>query len=609
MKTSVVVNTADVEDIEINLINMPKSTIRIANISGFYGDRLSAAHEMITGGEVDFLTGDYLAELTMAILYKSKLKRPTGGYARTFLKQMQQVMQLCMERGVKVVTNAGGLNPKALAEALQKVADELNLSPKIAYIEGDDLMPRLSKLQKEGVVFKHLDRELTLKDSKMLPVSANAYLGCWGIVEALQQGADIVVTGRVADTSVVMAPAAYHFGWQRNDWDQLAGAAVAGHIIECGGQATGGNYSLHNEVPTYKNLGFPIAEMQADGSCVITKHENTGGIVNIGTVTAQLMYEINAPAYVTPDVVAHFETIKLSLESPNRVRVENVQGSPATSTAKVTVNCHAGFQNDMIFYIAGLDIERKVELLQEIILDAIGGESAFDKIEFQYLPTHKDNPNSNEEAFAQLRVFVQDRDMAKAGKFFTSKVVETALCSVAGVAWQHGPQPPKPRIVHFPTLIEKRHLRQSIFIDNQLVTTQEVVSDEPCKAIEIAEVGADISFTNAEMVEAYLGEICAARSGDKGGNANLGVWGKTPAAYAYLKQLLTVDYLKELLPDAANCKIIRYDFPNLLGLNFYLIGFLGDGVAATTKMDGQAKALGEYLRAKRVVIPKKLLTN
>lgn len=587
---------------------MQKDKIVIANISGFYGDRLSAAREMLEGGPVDFLTGDYLAELTMAILYKAKAKRPEAGYARTFLTQMKDVMSLCMEKGVKVVANAGGLNPKGLADALQSIADELDISPKIAYIEGDDLLPRLVDLQKKGADFKHLDKDLTLAQSNMFPVSANAYLGCWGIVEALNRGADIVVTGRVADTSVVMAPAAYHFGWKKNDWNALAGAAAAGHIIECSGQATGGNYSLHDEVPTYKNMGFPIAEIHADGSSVIAKHPNTGGIVNVGTVTAQLMYEINAPAYITPDVVAHFDTLRISQAAPDRVLIKDVKGSRATNSAKVTVNCHAGFQNDMTFFIAGLDIERKVEILKQIILDQFDGDGkVFDKLEFQYFPTHKGNPNSNEEAFAQFRVLVMDRDFKKAGKYFTSKIVEMALCGPAGLCWSHAPAPAKPRIVHFPTLINKKFLQQSLTIDNETITIPEVTSDESLTTPKVASVGENISFEKEEKVSAYLGEICAARSGDKGGNANLGVWGKTPAAYAFLKETLTVEGLKKLLPDTADYEIIRYDFPNLLGLNFYLIGFLGDGVAATTKLDGQAKALGEYLRAKRVEVPKSIL--
>ncbi len=291
-----------------------KDKVVIANMSGFYGDRFSAALEMVEGGPVDFLTGDYLAELTMAILYKSKPKNPELGYAVSFLKQMEGIMSICLDKNIKVVVNAGGLNPSGLSNALTDLAATLKVHPIVAYIEGDNLIPRLPELEREGVSLRHLEKDITLSESGMMPVSANAYLGCWGIVEALNRGADIVVTGRVADTSVVMGPAAYHFGWSKDDWDALAGAATAGHIIECSGQATGGNYAFFQEVPSFKNVGFPLAEVFADGSSVITKHPNTGGLVSVGTVTAQLMYEINAPEYITPDVVAHFDTIELKQE-------------------------------------------------------------------------------------------------------------------------------------------------------------------------------------------------------------------------------------------------------------------------------------------------------
>ena len=587
---------------------MQKDKLIVANISGFYGDRLAAAREMLTGGAVDFLTGDYLAELTMAILYKAKLKNPQAGYARTFLLQMREVLSLCLEKGVKVVTNAGGLNPRGLAEALQQVASELNLSPRIAYIEGDDLLPRLAELQRVGVEFKHLDRDITLAATNMPAVSANAYLGCWGIVEALKQGADIVVTGRVADTSLVMAPAAYYFQWQRDHWNRLAGAATAGHIIECSGQATGGNYSYHEEVPTYKNLGFPLAEIYADGSSVITKQPNTGGLVSVGTVTAQLLYEVSTPAYITPDVVAHFDTIRIRQQAPDRVLIQDVRGAPATTTAKVTINCHGGFQNELTFLIAGLDIERKVEILKEIIRRQFGNPAdSFDQLTFQYFPTHKDNPDSNEEALAQFRVLVTDREVQRAGKFFTAKIIETALCAPAGICLSQPPAPAKPRIVHFPTLIDKTYLQQRVTIGEQVTMVTETVPEEYFRGFELTNNSSQIPFANTITTTAYLGEICAARSGDKGGNANLGVWSKTPAAYDWLRYFLTVERLQELLPATAKCTVKRYEFPNLLGLNFYLIGFLGDGVAASTRLDGQAKTLGEYLRAQRVEIPTDLL--
>ncbi len=580
----------------------------IANMSGFYGDRFTAAREMIEGGPIDFLTGDYLAELTMAILYKAQSKRPELGYAVTFLKQMEDVMGLCLDKGIKVVVNAGGLNPAGLAKALKDVAKTLQLNPKIGYIEGDNLMPRLADLQNQGVPFQHLDKDLTLAKSGMPPVSANAYLGCWGIVEALNKGADIVVTGRVADASVVMGPAAYHFGWSKDNWDAMAGVAVAGHIIECSGQAVGGNYSYFKEVPSYINVGFPIAEVANDGSCVITKHPGTGGLISVGTVTSQLLYEVNAPAYITPDVVAHIDTAELKQVGKDRVSVSGTKGTPATNTAKVTINCMGGFKNTLSFLIAGLDIEEKAKILKNQFLESVGGEKAFDKLDIQFFKTQNLDPEVNEEAFGKIRFSVIDRNPKKAGRLFTSKLVELALCSVPGFCFDSQLGPAKPRIVHFPALIDKKHLQQQVDVDGEKMTIEEVTYNGAPITLDKTVPNYNFSFDNSETEKTFLGTLFAARSGDKGGNANLGVWGKTPETYTFLKAFLTVEKLKELMPEARPYEIIRYDYPNLLGLNFYLLGFLEEGVAASTKVDAQAKSLGEYLRAKVIEVPKNLLS-
>ena len=587
----------------------PSNKIVVANMSGFYGDRFSAAREMVEGGPIDYLTGDYLAELTMAILYKSQMKKPEMGYAVTFLKQMEQVMGPCLDKGIKVVVNAGGLNPAGLANALKEVAETLQVHPKIAYIEGDNLMPRLSELHKKNIPLKHLEKKITLAQTGMPPVSANAYLGCWGIVEALKKGADIVVTGRVADAAVVMGPAAYHFGWSKDNWNALAGVAVTGHIIECSGQATGGNYSWFQEVPSFNKIGFPIAEIYADGRSIITKHPNTGGLINVGTITAQLLYEVNAPAYITPDVVAHIDTAKLEQVGEDRVQISEVKGTPATNTAKVTVNCMGGFKNTLSFLIAGLDIERKAEIFKEQFLKSVGGKKAFDHLDIQFFKTYKVNPEVNEEAFGRIRISVIDKNPKKAGKFFTSKLVELALCSVPGFCFESQLTPAQPRIVHFPALIDKKYLQQEVTVDGEKMLVEEVTYNGTPLTIKKRVPNVLVTYKNEPSRKDYLGKLFAARSGDKGGNANLGVWGKTEHSYAFLKEYLTVEKLKEIMPDARPYEIVRYDFPNLLGVNFYLIGFLQEGVAASTKVDGQAKSLGEYLRAKLIDIPVSLLDS
>ena len=284
------------------------------------------------------LTGDYLAELTMLILWKARRKDPDRGYATTFLRQMEDVLGTCLERGVKIVANAGGLNPAGLAAKITELSARLGLTARVAYITGDDLIPALPDLQAAGHELVNLDTGLPLAKADLPVVTANAYLGGWGITAALQAGADVVVCPRVTDASLVTGPAAWWHGWRHDDWDALAGAVAAGHVIECGPQATGGNYSFLDEITDRRYPGFPIAEVAADGSSVITKHDGTGGVVSVGTVTAQLLYEIGEPAYLNPDVVAHFDTIRLTQQGPDRVELTGTRGSPPPDTLKVAIN-------------------------------------------------------------------------------------------------------------------------------------------------------------------------------------------------------------------------------------------------------------------------------
>ena len=342
--------------------------IRIANCSGFYGDRLSAAAEMVDDGPIDVLTGDWLAELTMLILARTQMKHPSGGYARSFVTQMEQVMGTCLDRGIKVVANAGGLNPAGCADAVGEVARRLGLAPNIAWVGGDNLMGRMAELTAAGALRSFTDPSRPLNVDSAL--TANAYLGCWGIVEALNAGADIVITGRVTDAAVVCGPAAWHHGWAVDDWDRLAGAVVAGHIIECGTQATGGNYSFFTEIPgwvdggTPVRLGFPWAEISEDGSSVIGKHDGTGGEVSVGTVTSQLLYEIGGPQYLGPDVTARFDTVELGSIGRDRVRVSGVVGEPPPSTTKVALNVVGGYRNGFDVALTGLDVEAKARLAE-----------------------------------------------------------------------------------------------------------------------------------------------------------------------------------------------------------------------------------------------------
>jgi hypothetical protein len=580
--------------------------IKIANCSGFYGDKLSAAKEMVEGGPIDVLTGDYLAELTMTILYGQKLQRETGGYVGTFLKQVREVLVTCIEKDIKIVTNAGGLNPAGMAKAIEEIAQELGVDAKIAYIDGDDLMPRLEELQKQGEKLTNMDRGIPLAETENPTVTANAYLGGWGIKEALDQGADVVVCPRVTDAAVVIGPAAWKFNWQRSDYDALAGALAAGHIIECGAQATGGNYSFFQEVPSFHNVGYPIAEIEADGSFTITKHPGTGGLVSVGTVKAQLLYEISSPAYLNPDVIAHFDTLTIEQQGDDRVYVSGCRGSSPTPTHKVCINTMGGYRNGMDIILTGLDIEEKAEIFSDTLFQSVGGKDQFDEVTIQLIRSDKEDPNTNEEAYATLRINVKSRDQALVGRLFSAKMIELALANYPGFSSKGGVAAGGSFISYWPALIDSKYIAEQVHLGGK-VTEVLPTSQLDLDPIYYQEVPVTIpEVPGGEPVRIPFGRLFGTRSGDKGGCANLGVWAKTGEAFGFLHQFLTIEKFKELLPDTAEYQIERYDLANLNALNFYIHDILGEGVSSSVRMDGQAKTMGEYLRAKYIEVPAEL---
>ena len=587
---------------------MSEDIIRIGNCSGYYGDKLSAAKDMVEGGPLDVLTGDYLAELTMAILFNQKLQRGEDkGYVGTFLKQVKAVAETCKEKNIKIVTNAGGLNPSSMANEIEKILEELGVSLKVAYITGDDLMPRMDALIKDGETFSNIDRQIPIKDSGCQTLTANAYLGAWGIKEALDAGADIVVCPRVTDAAVVIGPAAWKFNWSRDDYDALAGALAAGHIIECGCQATGGNYSFFKEVASFDNVGYPIAEIKSDGSFYITKHPNTGGLVSTGTVTAQLLYEISSPAYLNPDVIAHFDTLKIEQDSKDRVYVSGCRGSSPTQSHKVCINLAGGYRNGMEFFLTGLDIEEKAKIITDALFHAVGGKDQFDEVSILLDRTDKEDPNSNEEAMASLRVSVKSKNADLVGRMFSAKMIELALANYPGFFTGGGVRSGGPVLVYWPALIDSKHIKETVHVDGKKI---EVLPTNQLGLEEIYYQKQPIDVPPAPSdapLRKPLGELFGARSGDKGGCANIGVWAKTENAFSFLNEYLTVETLKKLMPDVAEFDIDRYELPNILSLNFYIHGILQDGVSSNTRKDGQAKSLGEYLRSKYIDMPKSLI--
>ena len=582
--------------------------LRIANCSGFYGDRLSAAREMVEGGPIDVLTGDYLAELTLMILLKDRLRDPSLGYARTFLRQLEEIARTCLERGIKIVVNAGGLNPAGCAAAARALYARLGLHAVVAHIEGDDLLPKLAELQARGEKLIHMDKGIPLATLEAPVLSANAYLGGFGIAAALERGADLVICPRVTDASLVVGPAAWRFGWARDDWDALAGAVVAGHIIECGSQCTGGNYAFFHEVPRLMHPGFPIAEMHADGSCVITKHPGTDGIVSVGTVTAQLLYEIGATDYLNPDATARFDTIDLRQDGPDRVRVSGVKGAPPPPTTKVCINHFGGYKNSMTFVLTGLDIEDKARLAEATLWDLVGGKEQFAEVHVSLRRGDRPDPHTNEEAFAFLTVSVKDADPQKVGRAFANRVVEMALASYPGFTMTSPPTSESQIGVFWPALVPSAVVDHRVVIGDQSIGIPSVaVKAARTPAAAPAQARSSLRSVDGASRAAPLGAVCGARSGDKGGNANVGVWARSAEAYAWLDAFLSVERLRELVVEARDLEVERYELPNLLALNFVIKGLLGDGVAASLRSDPQAKSLGEYLRAKIVPVPVALL--
>ncbi len=583
--------------------------IRVGNCSGYYGDRLSAMREMLEGGELDYLTGVYLAELTMLILGRDQMKDESLGYAKTFVKQMAEVMGLAKDLGVTIVTNAGGLNPAALATRLREVAADQGLEISIAHVEGDDLRARAEELSFGSVL------------------TANAYLGAFGIAEALTAGADVVVTGRVTDASVVVGPAIAHFGWGRDDLDQLAGAVVAGHVIECGTQATAGNFSGFTSVDMSSPLGFPVAEISADGGVVITKHDGTGGAVTVDTVTAQLVYEIQSPLYLGPDVSTRLDTMTVTQAGPDRVAIGGVTGELPPTTTKVCLNEFGGFRNSVEFLLTGLDIPEKAALIRGQMEAAFAAGTPPDVVEWHLDRTDVPDPETQAQATSLLRLHARSASPEPVGRAFSDAAIQLALASYPGFSVSRPPAAGTPYGIYRPAYVPQSEVPHRVVLaDGTVLEIPPPPVHEPGgTSRERSEWGSerkdDVLSTSSstelgdwarETVRAPLGRVAYARSGDKGGDANVGVWipadhARRDDAYAWLITLLDDATVRELLPEAADLDLEIHPLPNLHAVNIVIHDLLGEGVASSTRLDPQAKGVGEWLRARDCAIPSILL--
>ncbi|RYZ13415.1 MAG: DUF1446 domain-containing protein [Comamonadaceae bacterium] len=605
----------------MNLSDSPsREPIVVASFSGYYGDRLTALDEAMAGDALHVLIGDYLAEITLAGISARFRKDPAQGYAEYFVRQIRPHLGAIAQRGIKVVTNAGGLNPHALAQALRELIAEAGLSLRVACVDGDNLLDRLELLQAAGHPLTNLDTGEPLSAWGRQPIAANAYIGAWGIAAALAEGVDIVLCGRVTDSSLVLGPVAWWHGWRHDDWDRLAGALVAGHIIECGPHAVGGNFSGFSRVPGITFAGFAMAEVAADGSCVITKHRGDGGTVTTDTVTAQLVYEIQGPIYLNPDVTADLGEVRCEQVGPDRVRVSGARGTAPPDTTKVAIFAPVGWQIVSWAFVTGIDIDHKLALLRSQLQSLIGDQ--VDRLEVTAFGTAAEQPQTQWEATVPVRIAAasDERDALTEEQFF-NKLNSLYLWSVPGFYTDSGAEralKPQRRIQYWPALLSISQLSHRVtFEDGRTIeippspaavpALAQPRHDEPVAAAPAA--GAAAAGRAPVMQHAPLGRIAHARSGDKGGNSNIGIWAADPRAWPWLRETLSTATLRRLLPQAEGLEIVRHELPHLRAVHFVVRGLLGHGGSTNLQADQVGKAIAEFVLARRLPIPVELLID
>ncbi len=601
---------------------MARDKIIIANAGGFWGDDPTAAQRQVEGGPIDYLVMDYLAEITMAILQKHKSRNPEAGFATDFVMQLAAVLPACLERGITVIANAGGVNPLACRAAVEALAEQQGVASKlrVGVILGDDIYGDLDSILESGEALANLDNGAPLSQIRDKVLSANAYLGAAPVAKALEMGANVIIAGRVTDTAVTLGPMIHEFGWKDDEWDRLATGIIAGHIIECGTQCTGGNFTDWKKVPSFSKIGYPLVEAHPDGTFVITKHPGTGGLVTSHTVGEQLLYEMGTPSYLAPDCVAHFDSIRLDQEGPDRVRVSEIRGDPPPEKLKVSVSFAQGYSIVGRLMISGPNSLEKASKAAEIFWGMAGGRDFYERTSTSFIGWNACHPPLSEYDPSEtlVQVGARDADRAKLDTRFGPFVIAGALGSVPGLTapGDQGRPRSSPVIGYWPALISRDKVRVTVHVgDAEEEVSMAVPSGQPGGAVPPQAAGSRTTYVDVgaeaaqggPQVTVPLGRLCLARSGDKGDTSNVGVIARTPAVYKWVLQNLTTDFMKDRFAGLCEGSVERHELPNLLSVNFLLHEALGGGGTLSVRFDAQGKTYAQYLLATPVTVDQGLL--
>lgn len=596
-----------------------KKNIRIGNAGGYWGDDPTALLRQVRGGHLDYISMDFLAEITMSIMQKQRSLDPKLGYARDFVGMLEEVLPDLLKNKTKIITNAGGVNPVACAEAIANLAQKLGLHPKIAIVYGDDILKSIDDLQKKGCDFKNMEDGRDFKTVRSSVEAANVYFGAGPVVEALKWDPDIIVTGRVTDTGITVAAMIHEFGWSPRDWDKLASGIVAGHIIECGCQSTGGNFTDWHKVSSFTKMGYPIIDVSADGSFVVTKHPNTGGLVSVDTVREQLFYEMGNPkAYITPDVVADFSTIQLKSDGPDRVRISGVKGYEPTPFYKVSMAYQDGFKVLGSICISGPQARQKAETFASIFWEKVGKNFAATETEYMgWNACHRSLGHQEDGNEIILRVGARDTDQARLRKF--SKMVPALILSgPPGVCVLGGAPKPAEVVSYWPALMPKEAVKPKIAFFDHGIKEEKIVDSDVIGHFSGVPVDSQIAKTASSDIKTALSrpddahltpliKIALGRSGDKGDMANIGIMARSPKAFAWLETWLTAQRVKDYFQELCHGPVVRYKLENMNGFNFLLDASLGGGGTLTLRTDAQGKTFAQALLRQLAPIPKDVL--